>query len=194
MTTTKIYLAARYTRREELCAYRAELEQAGFTVTSRWLNGDHQIDAATLSANDPDGMLALEAWDAAVVAHHGPISNPDRLHGFCAHYEPRGNCTATYGARPGPATTAAALRTRFAQEDWDDLLAADIVVSFTEEPRGTNSRGGRHVEFGAGLALGKRAHVVGPRENVFHCLPDVTIHDTWTSALAAIRDEAEVAA
>lgn len=39
----KIYLASRYSRREELCGYRAELEAIGHTVTSRWLNGAHQI-------------------------------------------------------------------------------------------------------------------------------------------------------
>ena len=35
----KVYLAARYSRREELCGYR---EQLGHEVTSRWLNGEHQ--------------------------------------------------------------------------------------------------------------------------------------------------------
>jgi hypothetical protein len=39
----KIYLAARYSRREELCGYRAQLERVGHQVTSRWLNGSHQI-------------------------------------------------------------------------------------------------------------------------------------------------------
>ena len=40
----KIYLASRYSRRLELCEYRAQLEAIGHAVTSRWLNGDHQID------------------------------------------------------------------------------------------------------------------------------------------------------
>lgn len=39
----KVYLAARYSRRLELCGYRAELEANGCSVTSRWLNGKHQI-------------------------------------------------------------------------------------------------------------------------------------------------------
>ena len=39
----RIYLAARYSRRVELCAYREQLEAMGHTVTSRWLNGRHQI-------------------------------------------------------------------------------------------------------------------------------------------------------
>lgn len=39
----KIYLAARYSRRLELCQYRTELHRQGHIVTSRWLNGAHQI-------------------------------------------------------------------------------------------------------------------------------------------------------
>lgn len=39
----KIYLASRYSRREELCEYRKKLEDLGHSVTSRWLNGKHQI-------------------------------------------------------------------------------------------------------------------------------------------------------
>lgn len=39
----RIYLAARYSRRLELCAYRAILEAAGHSVEARWLNGGHQI-------------------------------------------------------------------------------------------------------------------------------------------------------
>jgi len=45
------------------------------------------------------------------------------------------------------------------------------VITFTETPRSSNSRGGRHVEFGIALGMRKRAVVIGPRENVFHCLP-----------------------
>ena len=70
-------------------------------------------------------------------------------------------------------------RVRFATEDLADLQAADWVISFTEEPRATNSRGGRHVEFGIALAARKRCIVIGPRENVFHCLPQVRWFPTW---------------
>lgn len=123
----KVYLASRYSRRTELCAYATELTEGGHIITSRWLNGDHQID---------DEGLSVQA----------------------AQNE----------------------RERFAKEDWEDLLSADICISFTESPRSSNSRGGRHVEFGAALALGKRSIVIGPRENVFHCLPTVEIYSDWT--------------
>ncbi len=44
--THRIYLAARYSRREELCRYREEIRGAGHVVTARWLDGEHQIDDA----------------------------------------------------------------------------------------------------------------------------------------------------
>ena len=39
----KIYLAAAYTRREELCHYRDALIELGHVVTSRWLRGPDQL-------------------------------------------------------------------------------------------------------------------------------------------------------
>lgn len=39
----KIYLAARYSRRLEICQYRDELVALGHVVTSRWLNGTHEF-------------------------------------------------------------------------------------------------------------------------------------------------------
>lgn len=80
-------------------------------------------------------------------------------------------------------------RARWAHEDFIDLAAAEGVISFTEEPRTTNSRGGRHVEFGVALGMGKRCIVVGHRENVFHCLPSVGFFPTWDMALGFLREE-----
>lgn len=129
----RIYLAARYSRREELCRYRRELENEGHTVTSRWLNGNHQV--------------------------------------------------ADMGAEGSPEE-----RERFALEDWNDLQSAEVVISFTEPSRTGPTRGGRHVEFGAAVAWGMRCVVVGHRENVFHCLPDVEFYETWEQALLAMEE------
>ena len=74
----------------------------------------------------------------------------------------------------------------FALEDWADLMAADVCVAFTEPERSGPSRVGRHVELGAALASGHRVLVVGHRENVFTCLPQVEFHETWPTALAAL--------
>jgi nucleoside 2-deoxyribosyltransferase len=119
MTKSKIYLAARYSRFQEMQGYRAQLEAIGYEVTSRWINGDHQVDNDALA----------EARNAE--------------------------------------------RIRFATEDRADLMAASIVIAFTEEPRKTTTRGGRHVEAGIAIATGKRLIVTGWRENVFYCLPEV---------------------
>ena len=130
----RIYLAARYSRREEFCRYREQLESLGHIVTSRWLGGNHEVDNRGLSVE-------------------GEASE----------------------------------RIRFALEDWEDLESADVCVSFTETPRSSNSRGGRHVEFGAALALKKHCVVIGPRENVFHCLPRVELHPGWDDFLEILQ-------
>lgn len=128
---SRIYLAARYSRRDELVQYAMRLRAQGHVITSRWLQGHHQVDDQGLSAEaDPTD------------------------------------------------------RTRFALEDWSDLKGAEIVISFTEPPRSSNSRGGRHVELGAALALAKRVVVIGPRENVFHCLPQVEWYPDWRTFCA----------
>ena len=72
---------------------------------------------------------------------------------------------------------ADAERQRFAMEDFEDVKAADWCISLTEVPR-NNSRGGRHVEFGMAIALGQVLTIIGPRETVFHHLPDVAQYET----------------
>jgi len=54
------YLAARYSRRLELCDYRNELQLMGYTVTSRWLDGSHQISRDGVPIND-DGEALIES-------------------------------------------------------------------------------------------------------------------------------------
>ena len=78
------------------------------------------------------------------------------------------------------------MRAELAQEDWEDVRAADIMINFTEPGDTAASSGGRHVEFGAALAFEKRCMIVGPRENVFHCLPEVEHFETWKRCLAEL--------
>lgn len=145
-----VYLAARYSRREELARRRASLHMLGYRVTSRWLDGNHQIDDSGKPIGD-DGEALVEGDDA------------------------RGHM----------------LREHFATEDVGDVAAAEIVISFTEAPRSGNSRGGRHVEFGIAIALGKRCIVVGPRENVFHWLPQVEWSADWIDLAMMLEKEQE---
>jgi hypothetical protein len=74
----------------------------------------------------------------------------------------------------GHDSTDPAVLARFAQEDIEDVAAADVLMLFTE-PNIQGTRGGRHVEFGIALALGKRIVLVGVNnaKNIFQHLPEV---------------------
>lgn len=61
----KYYLATRYSCRLELCGYRADLTGLGIEVTSRWLNGSHQLDDKAVPITD-EGDRRFEAGDPAV--------------------------------------------------------------------------------------------------------------------------------
>lgn len=63
----KIYLAARYSRREELCGYRDLLDREGMFVTSRWLDGDHQISDTGAPIGD-NGTALIEGDDGSTSA------------------------------------------------------------------------------------------------------------------------------
>jgi len=152
----KIYLAARYSRREELCGYREQLRALGHDVQARWLNGEHQL------AND--GISIGENGEALV---EGVLRSGERI---SEHDQ----------------TRAAELRTQFALDDWEDVNAANLVINFTEPPRSKANRGGRHVEYGIALANKARVIVVGHRENIFHWLPQVEFFANWEEALTAV--------
>lgn len=54
----KVYLSARYARREEMVGYKAQLEAAGHMVMSRWVDGNHEGDP-----NDPAQMQTFADAD-----------------------------------------------------------------------------------------------------------------------------------
>ena len=60
---------------------------------------------------------------------------------------------------------------RNAIRDLVDVRIADGLVFFSEAQLAR--RGGRHVEFGYALALGKPIYVVGNKENIFHYTPGI---------------------
>lgn len=147
----KIYLAARYSRRVELCQYRSELEAMGHEVTSRWLNGDHQISDTGTPIGE-SGAALVEGDDGGM--------NP----------------------------RAQQLREDFAKEDIADIRAADALIAFTEPPRSTASRGGRHVAFGYALGLKMPIIIVGHMENVFCWLPEVRFCPDWKATKRVIDE------
>ena len=141
-----IYLAARYTRRLELCSYRDQLEARGHKVPARWLTGVHQIGGDGTPIGD-NGEQLFEP------------GHPD----------------------------ADALRDKFARDDLEDVLAADMLIAFTETPRGqatSQSRGGRHVELGIAIGRGISTVIIGPRENLFCWLPQCPAYPDFPSLLA----------
>jgi hypothetical protein len=72
----------------------------------------------------------------------------------------------------------------YAKVDLDDLEAAELVVSFTSADGG--GKGGRHWEMGWAHANHKRLALVGPREHVFHTLPEIEHYDDAAAFLAAM--------
>ena len=71
-----------------------------------------------------------------------------------------------------------------AAKDLEDLLQADVLISFTELAAivpylDAAARGGRHVEFGYAIGTGKTLFIVGPTENVFHTLSFIRFFDEW---------------
>ena len=129
-----VYFAARYSRREELNGYRAELQDLGFEVTARWLST-----------------------------------------------EPRA-------------------RSKYTDADWrylalldqEDVLAADTLVCFAE-PAEAGGNGGRHVELGMALALGRRVIVIGRREHIFHHLPEIEVVNSWPEAMRLLAQSLDAA-
>ena len=101
----------------------------------------------------------------------------------------------------GNETGAEEERAVVAAEDLEDLTKADMVMSFTEPlpenmtaeerklAKRTPSKGGRHVEFGLGLALNKLLVIIGPRENVFHWLPTADVYPDLQSWLDTMEEE-----
>lgn len=148
----EIYLAARYSRRTELCVYREQIEALGHEVPAVWLDGSHQIS--------DKGTPVGEGGEALVEGDDGSQSE-----------------------------RAAELRRKFAADDFGDVYKCDRLIAFTEPPRSRASRGGRHVELGLAIGMGKQIWIVGHRENLFCWLGCVRFFETWDDALGALMEE-----
>ena len=127
-----VYLAARFSRKDELLGYRDHLLDRGIGVTSRWLQGGHEFSEVPVHE-------ILDDVNAG-----------------------------------------------FANEDLEDILGSDLRVCFTEASGAGRPRGGRHFEAGYAYAYEIPLLIVGPRENVFYCLPCVRHAADWPTALRQI--------
>ena len=63
----RIYLAARYSRRLELCGYRDRLQMIGHVVQAVWLGGSHQIGDHRVPIRE-DGEALVERGDGFILA------------------------------------------------------------------------------------------------------------------------------
>lgn len=135
---TAYYLAARFSRHDEMRGVRDVLSALGHTVTSRWidLHGGDQLESAAAEALNTD-----------------------------------------------PGSVA-----QFGEHDLYDIGNADVLLSFTSADGG--GKGGRHVEHGYALGLGKPVVVIGPRENIFHTLPYIGWHPDWPRFVMALSEAA----
>lgn len=83
---------------------------------------------------------------------------------------------------------------KHAVQDFDDIRYSDLLVLFTEKAVDVDrSTGGRHVETGYALALGKPIIVVGEPENVFHRIRgghSVTVISDWHETVIEIAARA----
>ena len=130
----KFYLAAGFSRKDEIAEKTAQLQAIGVGVTSTW----PWEDAA------PNSTLA-EVGDAHLIVN---------------------------GAK-----------------DISEIDKADGVILFTQEPTKSFVRGGRMHEFGYAHGKSKRLIVCGPRENIFHYLPDVEVFETFEDLTDGLRGE-----
>ena len=74
-----------------------------------------------------------------------------------------------------------------AMMDVQQIVGTNILVLFSDAGN-PDPRGGKHVESGIALALGKRLLLVGSAENVFHSLPDVEHFPLWPDCLTRILE------
>ncbi len=106
-------------------------------------------------------------------------------------------CQWVYGSRPitsGTTGTAPYLSDKdanaYATQDLLDVASSDALVMLTEHASkiaaGGAASGGRHIELGYALALGKRVIVVGLAENIFHRSALTQRVDTWELAVEAL--------
>jgi hypothetical protein len=87
------------------------------------------------------------------------------------------------------------MRQQYGTDDLEDVGAADIMINFTESRDGSTdfdlmrsrARGGRHVELGFALGRGLSVYIVGPKENVFHHVPNVIQFETFEDCLSYLK-------
>ena len=79
-----IYLASRYGRLEELQNYRDILKELGHTITSRWVDGNHQWSTEQQQKEAAEGRISQDAYVFADEDLHD-LLDADTLISFTEH-------------------------------------------------------------------------------------------------------------
>lgn len=79
-------------------------------------------------------------------------------------------------------------RQMYAEHDLADIRDADILLAFTEDPKIGYVKGGRMVEAGYAMALGKEVWVTPYAENIFLQMKQVRRFDSLDDVLAALKE------
>lgn len=74
-----------------------------------------------------------------------------------------------------------------ARLDLADIRSSDALVALNPKHWSTSGTGGRHVELGYALALGKKVFLFGSRSNVFHYLSEINVYDSIEELLDDIE-------
>lgn len=73
--------------------------------------------------------------------------------------------------------------------DIDDILDSDILAIFTQDPKTPFVRGGRMFEAGFAFGRGIRVITIGPKENIFFHLAEISNFPTWEEAKQFLKEE-----
>jgi hypothetical protein len=165
----KIYLASRYSRRDQMRRLAVELKQMGYTVTSRWLETEWVDRPDQGTAAPPEYRATYAVIDLEDVAAADVMVNFTE--------PPAGKCDDCDG-----------IGTVWWPSE-DGGSPALVCPGCDGKGRTNSGRGGRHVEFGYAMALGKRLIVVGHRENLFHEHPTVEFYAGQAEVLQAFKNK-----
>ncbi len=72
----------------------------------------------------------------------------------------------------------------FAYRDMGEIMSCDLLIIDTQEE---STSGGREVEYGVAMALGKPMWLVGPNRNIFHSIPRRQ-YDTWEEVIGDLEE------
>jgi len=80
------------------------------------------------------------------------------------------------------------LSDEFARVDLADVARADVLIALNPDGWQERGTGGRHVEFGYALALGKPILLIGQRANIFHHLSTVKAVEDWEDLAKHVKN------